>query len=98
MNLDLFAAYVAIGAISELLTMRAATKGNAAGAGISVICSGAFLSFWIPPAANDYMIAGFFVAGVARVAGKWLGQLIDWSRNKRWVQAHQNQMVERWHY
>lgn len=94
-NYDLFIAYVAIGAISELLSMRVVTKGNAAGAGLSVIASGAFLSFTIPPAANEYVIVGLFVAGAARVAGRMAGALIEWSRNKRWVEKHRSQLAER---
>jgi len=85
MNLDLFAAYVAIGAISELLSMQNYSPGRQWATAGGILLSGAALSVMVPPAASGWVLLGLAMAGVNRVFGRVVGRLVD--RVRVWADA-----------
>lgn len=85
MNWNLFAAYVAIGALTELLSMRYPSPGRQVATGLSVLMSGVVIAVAIPPAVNGPVVFGLAIAGTNRVFGRFAGTAIDKARI--WIDA-----------
>lgn len=77
MNTELFLFYVAIGAITELLTMNHPTPGQQWAAGFQITAVGAVLGYVLPPSVNTAVFICVGISGVGRICGRFLGKGID---------------------
>lgn len=77
MNWNLFLFFVAVGATSELLTLKHPTPGERYAAVIGAIGGGLLAAVVIPPAANSAVYAGLFIASFGRVLGSSISKPID---------------------
>lgn len=76
MNWTLFLAYVAIGSLGELLSIKHPTLSQRWAASIQVIAGGLIAAWLIPPAANHYVITGLLIARCGSISGRILSELI----------------------
>lgn len=94
-NPQLFWVYVAVGALTELLTLRHPTPGQQWAAGLQVTVSGAFLAMLIPPEANTAVYICIFISSLGRIGGKQVAVAIDkarlWWAVRRLSQSEQYQ-------
>lgn len=80
MNWTLFLAYVAIGSLGELLSIKHPTLSQRWAASIQVVTGGLVAAWLIPPDANHYVIIGLVIARCGSVSGRVLGELITYFR------------------
>lgn len=95
MNSQLFLFYVAVGAMTELLTLRHPTPGQQWAAGLQVTASGVFLALLIPPEANTAVYVCIFISSLGRVGGRPVGSAIDKAR--LWWAVRKLNQSEKYH-
>ena len=93
-NIDLIFAYVALGALPELILLENRTIGKKKGIGVAFVACGVLVGAMIPQDYNGVLIFFMFASLVTRAAGRVTGNLMDWARNRQsWV-IHQKTQGE----